>query len=82
MATPQPKRFTRGELAQFDGRDGRPAYLAYKGKVYDVSGSPLWEKGVHQDEHNAGKDLTDELAAAPHGEENIAVLPVVGELIS
>ena len=31
--------FTEESLARFDGRDGRPAYVAYQGKVYDVTGS-------------------------------------------
>ena len=33
--------FTKESLAQFDGKDGRPAYVAYQGKVYDVTGSTL-----------------------------------------
>lgn len=35
------KKFTREELAQYDGKNGNPAYVAYKGKVYDVSVSFL-----------------------------------------
>ena len=80
MATPQPKRFTRGELAQFDGRDGRPAYLAYKGKVYDVSKSSLWEGGEHQGLHIAGEDMSKEISDAPHEEDVLERFPVVGTL--
>ena len=75
------KTFSHQELASFNGRDGRPVYFAYKGRVYDASQSPLWLDGVHQDIHMAGKDLTTELPDAPHGEETMAELPVVGELL-
>ena len=72
--------FTRQGLEAFNGKDGRPTYAAFGGKVYDVSASPLWEDGQHF-EHFAGKDLTDELADAPHGEEVFERYPVVGELV-
>jgi len=71
---------TLQELAGFDGRDGRRAYIAYKGKVYDVSESPLWRDGEHQGMHRAGADLTDALSEAPHGDEVFARFPAVGRL--
>ena len=74
------RRFTREELKQFDGGDGKPIYAAYQGKVYDVSTSPLWAEGQHF-EHFAGADLTDELADAPHGEEVFENFLIVGELV-
>jgi predicted heme/steroid binding protein/uncharacterized membrane protein len=40
--------------------------VAYEGIVYDVTDSPMWKKGVHVHRHNAGSDLTDQLAGAPH----------------
>jgi len=80
-AAPALRGFTTRELSAFDGREGRPAYIAYKGKVYDVSASPLWQRGIHQDQHQAGKDLTALLAEAPHGDENLAGLPVMGDLL-
>jgi len=57
---------TAEELKQYDGRDGRKAYVAVSGKIYDVSDSPLWSNGDHQGEHQAGCDLTEELKTAPH----------------
>ena len=54
------KKFTLEELKQYDGKDGRPAYIAYKGKVYDVTDDYLWTEGDHQGEHAAGRDLTEE----------------------
>ena len=38
------------------------------------------EKWEHQALHNAGKDLTEALKEAPHGEEFIKKFPVVGYL--
>lgn len=60
------------ELAEFDGRDGRPAYVAFAGKVYDVTGSPLWRGGRHQALHQAGQDLIEAAKGAPHGPELLA----------
>jgi predicted heme/steroid binding protein len=31
------KEFTLEELAEFDGREGRAAYVAYEGVVYDIT---------------------------------------------
>ena len=42
------KTFTTTELAEFDGRNGHPAYVAVKGIVYDVSNVPQWKDGKHQ----------------------------------
>jgi len=39
------KEFTEEELAQYNGKNGNPVYVAYKGKVYDVSASFLWKDG-------------------------------------
>lgn len=33
------RRFTESELKKFDGRDSKLTYIAFKGKVYDISGS-------------------------------------------
>lgn len=65
-------KLTLKELEAFDGKEGRPAYIAYKGKVYDVTDSKLWKNGVHMGRHNAGVDLTDVLKLAPHKEDVIA----------
>jgi len=72
--------FTREELARYNGQDGAPAYIAFAGKVYDVSTSFLWRNGTHQVTHHAGEDLTELLERAPHGAELLARFPVVGTL--
>lgn len=74
------KRFDEAELAQYDGKAGASAYIAYDGKVYDVSSSFLWRDGEHQVLHSAGINLTDDLKDAPHGEDLLEEFPVVGLL--
>jgi predicted heme/steroid binding protein/uncharacterized membrane protein len=70
-----------GELAQFDGKENRPAYIAYEGSIYDVSDSELWKGGNHLRRHLAGLDLTEVLKQAPHGEEKVIGMPMVGKLL-
>jgi predicted heme/steroid binding protein len=71
---------TREELAQHDGRQGRKAYVAVAGKIYDVSTSPLWASGDHQGLHQAGGDLTEELKSAPHVRTVVERFPVIDQL--
>jgi predicted heme/steroid binding protein len=74
------KKFTLEELAKYDGNNGNPAYVAYNGKVYDVSDSSFWMNGDHLGAHQAGKDLTVEIDIAPHGPENLNRVKLVGIL--
>lgn len=74
------KEFTTAEIAKFDGRKGQPAYVAYKGTVYDVSGSGMWDEGDHGGFHQAGADLTVEHDDAPH-DVLVVDFPVVGTLV-
>ena len=75
------KKFTKEELALYNGKNGKPVYVAYKGKVYDVSTSFLWKGGNHQVLHEAGVDLTEAMEQAPHREEVLERFPVIGILI-
>lgn len=70
------------QLHSFDGKEGRPAYIAYNGQIYDVTKSKFWKDGSHLKKHLSGHDLTDVLKTAPHGEEKILPMPAVGRLIS
>ncbi len=63
------KTFTPEQLSRCDGKEGRPACVAVDGSIYDVSGSKLWAGGGHMKRHLAGRDLTAEIGAAPHGNE-------------
>lgn len=71
---------TLTELAQNDGQDGRHAYIAVNGTIYDVTKSPLWQNGQHPPDHQAGQDMTEELTRAPHVRSVVERFPVVGTL--
>ena len=75
------KVFTTEELKKYNGKDGKPIYFGYKGKVYDATNSFLWKKGRHQALHDTGKYLSENLKDAPHGESLLERLPVIGILI-
>ncbi|HSA96997.1 MAG TPA: response regulator [Acidobacteriota bacterium] len=75
------KPFTAAELGRCDGREGRPACFAFKGKVYDATSSRLWKNGKHGAVHVAGTDLTESLAKAPHNEDVFSRLPILGVLV-
>jgi predicted heme/steroid binding protein/uncharacterized membrane protein len=68
------------ELSSSNGKDDHPVYIAFEGKVYDVTRSPLWSKSLHMNRHAPGKDLTGEISAAPHGPEVFERYPQVGIL--
>ncbi|WP_456475677.1 cytochrome b5 domain-containing protein [Candidatus Pyrohabitans sp.] len=74
------KTFTREELKKYNGLGGNPACVAYKGRVYDVSESALWEIGSHMALHLAGYDLTEAVKEAPHDASRLDRFPVVGVL--
>lgn len=74
------KEFTPDELAEYNGASGKPIYVAYDGKVYDVSESKLWRNGVHMKRHHAGNELTTDIQAAPHENDVLERYPQVGIL--
>lgn len=80
MSEAKPRKFTSTEIKQFNGLNGQPIYIVYKGKIYDVSTSRLWTDGKHMGQHTRDQNLTEALRAAPHGEDNILRFPFVGEL--
>ena len=73
------RKFTIAELSSFNGKNGKQAYVAYRGKVYEVTSSEQWVDGDHLG-HEAGQDLTDAMEIAPHGEEALAKMKVIGVL--
>jgi predicted heme/steroid binding protein len=78
---PRKRDLTLAQLSSFTGKDGAPAWFAYGGTIYDATGSKLWRKGSHMGKHQAGFDLTEMLKLAPHGEDPVRRLPVVGKLV-
>jgi predicted heme/steroid binding protein len=77
---PLMKAFTMKELGEYNGKDGKPAYVAVNGKVYDVTGSEQWEDGEHQYMHTAGQDQSNAIGDAPHDPDVLERYPVVGTL--
>lgn len=72
--------FTLEELAKYDGANGRPAYVAVNGMVYDVSLERTWGGGTHFSLY-AGKDLTAQFNGCHGGNmEVLRNLPQVGVL--
>lgn len=74
------QEFDIAELEKYDGKGGRPIYIAYQGKVYDVSDSKLWKSGLHMKRHHAGGDLTIDIQGAPHAPDVLERYPQIGTL--
>jgi len=74
------REFDLESLKEYNGKDGKPVYVAHQGKVYDVSGSRFWKTGIHMKRHPSGKDLTADITAAPHGPDVLERYPQVGIL--
>lgn len=79
-APSDPKEVSPGTLSSYDGRDGSKALVAVSGVLYDVTNSRLWRDGTHVRQHQAGQDLTEAMARAPHGAEVLERVPAVGEI--
>jgi predicted heme/steroid binding protein/uncharacterized membrane protein len=73
---------TLDDLAAYDGKEGRPAWFAFEGKVYDATRSMLWKQGTHMGRHAAGSDLTEALKLAPHGREKVTAMAEAGKLVA
>jgi predicted heme/steroid binding protein len=69
----QQKEFTLDQLAQYDGKNGKPAYVAIEGIVYDVSNESAKNIGII-----AGKDLTEQLNFYYRMNQFIDIAPKVG----
>lgn len=57
--------YTKNQLALRNGQDRPEIWVAFLGKIYDMTFSKLWKNGKHY-EHWAGQDLSEELGDAPH----------------
>lgn len=72
--------FTMEEIARYDGKDGRPAYIVVDGVVYDVSNVSQWSSGSHFG-FEPGADVTDALAGAPHNASQLNNAEIVGTVV-
>ena len=72
------KQFTKETLSNYDGKNGRPAYIAVNGIVYDVTNNAHWVNGEHHG-IRAGKDVSFDLTnTSPHGEKVLVNANQVG----
>ncbi len=75
----RPMELTYEELAQFDGKEGRPSYIAVRNIIYDVSDFPSWEGGIHFG-ILAGTDATEEFISC-HSHQVAERMQIVGRLV-
>ena len=74
------RNFTTEELANFDGKNGKPAYVAVNGTVYDVTSNRAWAAATHFG-LVAGKEYSQQFASCHAGQQSIlTTLPAVGRL--
>ena len=73
------KEFSKSQLGLRNGQDRDEVWIAFEGKIYDVTRSKLWRNGQHY-EHWAGQDLTDEITDAPHNTNVFDKFEIVGLL--
>ncbi len=75
--------FTEEEIAEYNGQDGNPAYVAVEDVVYDVTDANGWENGVHEGGIEAGNVYTEaDFEGSPHGTEVLDNVPIVGTIDS
>ncbi|PYY25938.1 cytochrome b5 domain-containing protein [Paenibacillus illinoisensis] len=74
------RNFTRQQLAEFNGKNGKPAYVAVNEVVYNVTNNAAWSAGTHFG-LTAGQDWTGEFASCHAAEQWILnTLTPVGRL--
>ncbi len=74
------KTYTLDELSQYNGTDGNKSYIAFNGKVYDVSDMTEFSE-TGEFFGKAGLDLSEELKASPEYEVMLNNTPIVGTLV-
>jgi len=72
--------FTVSELANYNGQNGQPAYVAVDGVVYDVTKNPSWAGGNHRGVQ-AGQDVSAMIPASHRDDMRYQANPVVGTLV-
>ena len=71
--------FNAEKLAFFNGKEGRPAYVAVDNIVYDVTEYASWAEGLHFGSQ-AGTDETEEFDAC-HKRTFLENMKIVGKLV-
>ncbi len=70
-------KYNRDTLAKYNGQNGQPSYVAFKGLVYELTNFTSWIGGFHNG-YEAGKDLTDAFQYSPHTDSIFDKAKVVG----
>jgi predicted heme/steroid binding protein len=73
------QNYTLSELAEYNGKNGNPAYVAVNGVVYDVTDNAAWAAASHFG-LNAGRELTGAHASCHANQDVLSKLKVVGRL--
>jgi len=63
---PTERRVTLAELRHNTGERGTRKWIAFEGRVYDITDCPRWRGDLHERLHYPGQDLTTEMPEAPH----------------
>lgn len=84
ITSPEPimdKEFTLEELKEYNGTNGKPAYVAINGNVYDMSNIGPWSGGTHFG-LLAGNNLTDQFMGCHRGAQSVLdKLTQVGKIV-
>ncbi|MDD2799111.1 MAG: cytochrome b5 domain-containing protein [Bacteroidales bacterium] len=72
-------QYTKSQLALRNGSEMDEIWIAFEGKIYDMTSSVYWKKGSHYGNF-PGQDLTEELSTSPHGRRVFENLTPIGEL--
>lgn len=56
--------FEMNDVKEFDGENGKSAYVVFQDCAIDVTNSKLWKCRLHMRRHGAGADLTQDIQAA------------------
>ena len=72
---------TLEDLSYYDGTDGKRAYVAVEGFIYDMTDSDYWRNGGHNG-YQSGQDLTDAInRVSPHGPAFLDRVPKIGIIV-
>ncbi len=72
---------TLEDLSYYDGTDGKRAYVAVDGFIYDMTDSDYWRNGGHNG-YQSGQDLTDAInRVSPHGPAFLDRVPKIGIIV-
>lgn len=75
-----PYNLTLKELKNFNGKEGKKAFIAVDGTIYDVTSAKGWVSGNHKGV-DAGQDVSKEILKAPHGMSVLDKLNIVGKVL-